>query len=1364
MGSEKLLFRLEQPHGNGDIFISWQKGSGMYMATTGVDCMVNIFDRYGEIIERIRLPNLCTSFSWDCDGDLLGVVSQSQLMIWDANATKKNIIDVGLKDYMSCLVWAKTGPVLAVGTMKGNVSIYNHDTSKRIPIIGKHTKKITCGAWNRDNLLALGSEDKTISVSNIEGDTLKIINLRAEPSDLQFSEIKLDERVGGENTISAVVGRRTLYLYKLLDPDNPFELAFQQHYGSIVTYKWYGDGYMLIGFSAGFFISISTHIKEVGQELFQIRNHKNILTDISICEAVGKAASCGDNNVKIHDLSNLQETSSVLSLPQESGLERISWSSDGQLLAVITRGGSVNVYISHMQLLSSVCPPRVAILSSLTEVSLYSYSSDNKQKLKPVFVNLPIEPSFIGVGQFHMAAGMNNRIWFYDLTKSQPGSEDMPLSLSDRQYLGAVTSVKLNPEYASVLFEGKIQLHMIEQPDLCHEDRESMMFPEALNQNLVITCHDLTTDFLVYGTDMGHIIYFHIEEWSKAIEYKHNIGISNIYVDPAGTRLVLIDGKGLGYVYNGVTNELIPIPNIPSKVNGVTWDSNICDRNIFIIYDDNDIHTYLYIKLHIDGTRVKKIGETVLVSKQIPLIMYQGEVMCATSNAQLSQLNLTTHDSSQVGMILERDKNVTESNFFKQLALHRFQSAFKTCQHLNSKDLLLLLAEECLRCLDFDTAIQIYSRIDDVSMVLCLQSVLDIEDWKLLFGYTAMFLNEYEKAQAWFLKSNQPLLALEMRRDLLQWEEALRLAKKMAPEQVCMISREYAQQLEFLGSYSESLVHYEKALQENLSAEHTFTCKAGIARTTLHCGNYRHGISIAMELDHKQLLRECAEILDKKKQVAEAAMLYEKCDQFDKAASNHILLKNWKTVGELLPNVTSNRIYLQYAKAKEAEGQFENAVKAYEKARDYDSMIRLHLDHLNNPEVAVEIVQETKSVEGAKLVAMFFQKLNDMSSAIKFLVLSKCIDDAFELAKKNGKLELYGEVLLNSFTEDEIKPKDFANIAQYFENERDSFLSGKYWFHAKEYQKAMKHLLTAAKSNSKEKEAITVAIDVVASSKDQSLAQILIEFLIGDSDGFPKDPKYLFRLYMARKQYKEASKSALIIANEEQINGFYRNAHDVLFAMYQELKQNSITIPLEMYTNLMLLHSYILVRLHVKRGDHTKGARLLIRVANNISKFPSHIVPILTSTVIECHRAGLRHAAYKFATDLMNPEYRKQVDKKYAKKIEAVVRKPPKTGKDGEEAGDPLESTSPCPYCEKMLPESEINCNNCKNNLPFCIATGRHITTSGLTCCPNCEFPAFWNDFLEVLKSEASCPMCSEPVDENRLVQLQDIKEYLNIE
>ena len=28
-------------------------------------------------------------------------------------------------------------------------------------------------------------------------------------------------------------------------------------------------------------------------------------------------------------------------------------------------------------------------------------------------------------------------------------------------------------------------------------------------------------------------------------------------------------------------------------------------------------------------------------------------------------------------------------------------------------------------------------------------------------------------------------------------------------------------------------------------------------------------------------------------------------------------------------------------------------------------------------------------------------------------------------------------------------------------------------------------------------------------------------------------------------------------------------------------------------------------KVHVKRGDHLKGARMLIRVSNNISKFPA---------------------------------------------------------------------------------------------------------------------------------------------------------------
>lgn len=82
-----------------------------------------------------------------------------------------------------------------------------------MPILGKHNKRITCGAWSAEGLLALGSEDRTLSVSNSEGDTLRVVSLRSEPSEVQFSEMKLDERLGSENTVST--GYSNFYIFGL---------------------------------------------------------------------------------------------------------------------------------------------------------------------------------------------------------------------------------------------------------------------------------------------------------------------------------------------------------------------------------------------------------------------------------------------------------------------------------------------------------------------------------------------------------------------------------------------------------------------------------------------------------------------------------------------------------------------------------------------------------------------------------------------------------------------------------------------------------------------------------------------------------------------------------------------------------------------------------------------------------------------------------------------------------------------------------------------------------------------------------------------------------------------------------------------
>jgi len=40
---------------------------------------------------------------------------------------------------------------------------------------------------------------------------------------------------------------------------------------------------------------------------------------------------------------------------------------------------------------------------------------------------------------------------------------------------------------------------------------------------------------------------------------------------------------------------------------------------------------------------------------------------------------------------------------------------------------------------------------------------------------------------------------------------------------------------------------------------------------------------------------------------------------------------------------------------------------------------------------------------------------------------------------------------------------------------------------------------------------------------------------MGESDGVPKDPKFIFRLYMALGKYPEAVRTANIIARQEQV-------------------------------------------------------------------------------------------------------------------------------------------------------------------------------------------------------------------------------------
>uniref|UniRef100_A0A8D0A626 WD repeat-containing protein 19 n=1 Tax=Sander lucioperca TaxID=283035 RepID=A0A8D0A626_SANLU len=1276
------------------LLYKWQKTLGNYIAVAGQDNSVKIFDRHGHKWTELNLPGRCVGMDWDKDGDILAVIAakSSFIYLWDASVNKTSQIDSGMRDQMSFILWSKLGQLLAVGTVKGNLLIYNQQTSRKIPVLGKHTKKITCGCWSVQNLLALGSEDNTLSVSNHEGDTIRQTTLRGEPAEMHFSVVKTDERSGqGESTVSVSVDKKILMLFNINDPDNRIELTFQRHYGNIVSYRWYGDGYILIGFSHGYFVVISTHIREIGHELYQAHNHNHSLNSVAISPALNKAASCGDNSIKIHELSELKDINSVVRLDDETkGLDQLNWTDDGQLLAVSTQKGTLHVFLTKLPILGDSFGTRLAYLTSLLEVTV----SNQVEGERPVTIEVEVEPTFIAMGPYHVAVGMNNRAWFYALVDREPGFN----KLKDIEYLGTIASMCLNSDYAAALFEGKVQLHMIEGKDQ-EEKKQMKLFPDDDRKGRIL-CHALTADFLYYGTDSGNVVCVLVEDWETVNSYSHSVGVRKVFPDLNGTRLVFIDDKNGGFLLSPANvNSCYELPNFSPTITGVLWDNWHADRGIFVAYDDDKVYTYALHKTTIYGPRVVLVGSTALLFSQKPLLLHNGELTCQTASGKTSEVALSTHSFLKNSTSTSTD---TPPELGTQLAqalmLKRFHEAWGLCKSAGSDTDWVEVGKACLVHMEVELAIQVYRMSGNVGMVLSLQGIQGIEDMNLRAGHLAMFLGDYNLAQDLYLSSGCPIAALEMRRDLLHWDSALMLAKRLAKDQIPFISKEYAVHLEFTGDYVNALAHYEKGMTHNNKfQEHDEACKAGVARMSIRMGDIRRGAAQAIQHPSRVLKKECGAILESMKQFSEAAQLYEKGQYYDKAASVYIRCKNWAKVGELLPHVFSPKIHLQYAKAKEADGKYKDAAQAYESAKDWDNVIRVLLDHLYNTEEAVRIVRETQSIEGAKMVARFFLGLSDYGSAIHFLVLSQCNDEAFQLAQQHGQMEVYADIIGPEATQE-----DYQSIALYFEGEKKHLQAGKFFQKCGQYSRALKHFLKCP--NTDDNLAVEMAIETVGQAKDGSLTNQLIDYLMGESDGMPK--------------VINTTAPSLLALSQWMCDCAHR-------------------------------HTVINVLLH----DKCSLISLLNDVINNISKFPAHVVPILTSAVIECHRAGLKNSAFSFAAMLMRPEYRNEIDPKYRKKIEAMVRRP--------DTSELEEETTPCPFCGFQLAQNELLCISCKNNLPYCIATGRHMLKEDWSACPHCEFPALYSEFLLLLETETVCPMCSETLSVKQVKKISDCSKYL---
>lgn len=244
----KKLFRIgPDKHGGGDsggrpLLFSWQP-RGNFLATVGRNAVVHIWDRHGEKIPDGEI--MCKgqgpvlAVEWDAQGEVVAVLQEGNgiVELWDINTRTATSLETNMKD-PTFLKWSTTGPELAIATAKGNLVLYNEDTRRMVPVMGKHPRRITCGAWGLGGRkLAMGSEDRTMTISDRDGNTEDQRELKQPALEMCFAmakgggadgggEGKSGDGGGNETHLSVNMGT-SLLLYDLRDPDNPLELAFQ---------------------------------------------------------------------------------------------------------------------------------------------------------------------------------------------------------------------------------------------------------------------------------------------------------------------------------------------------------------------------------------------------------------------------------------------------------------------------------------------------------------------------------------------------------------------------------------------------------------------------------------------------------------------------------------------------------------------------------------------------------------------------------------------------------------------------------------------------------------------------------------------------------------------------------------------------------------------------------------------------------------------------------------------------------------------------------------------------------------------------------------------------------------------------------
>ena len=527
----------------------------------------------------------------------------------------------------------------------------------------------------------------------------------------------------------------------------------------------------------------------------------------------------------------------MYTIEDEQELEWLEWSSNGQMLAVSSSNGSLDVFLVKLPNVSCSHQTKIAFLSSLREITFFDIMQEKLDKDSSNSRNriqLDIEPTLISICNNYLAACMNNKAYFYELNTY---SSNFEIIKEKEDYRSIIKCMFMNDQYAAILFTDNRAILERILDDQYSEDlnehangqdkKQSSYF--QVDTKLSIVCIELTSNFFIWCTDTGIIELFSVEDWTIVYIYSHLTPIKQICSDFLGLRILLVDERNEAFVFDATNEQATPIEirkkeednnvdeldnlsinyeelptdrivvgqrnynqSFPFQFTRLFWDVN--DHSMFGVVDRKQILIYYYVSKSVQGSFVQFIGKSNLEDNINAQLICDGFIYYQTSTGHMSFSQLDTHNYSKVlSRSKNSDKNSSSSNqesvFHNLLKLRRISDCWLMCRTINKIEFWLQFVDCCLHDLNIDEAIRVSRYIGHAGLVWSLKSIEQIEEWNLLAGHLAMYLQWFDLAEKLYLKSTQPTCALKLRLDLMQWDISLLLAKRLANDQLPFIHK-----------------------------------------------------------------------------------------------------------------------------------------------------------------------------------------------------------------------------------------------------------------------------------------------------------------------------------------------------------------------------------------------------------------------------------------------------------------------------------------------------------------------------------------------------------------------------------------------